>query len=304
MTPLLLAPLLVGAVLAVALSVNAQLGKRLSSPLTGGLVSFSVGSTALLLAWLAFGLRPEAGALAAVPPLLWTGGPLGAFFLVATIFFLPRLGAAATAGLQIAGQMLSSAVMDQYGLLGVPLDPVSVTGTLGVVLALLGIAVASRASRRSGPGGGGGAVLPAAAFATGLAIPLQAAVNGGLERAIDSILLTGTISFLTGTALLLALFLAGRALGRVRPTPADLKGAPWWIWIGGLCASVFVTGTFVLVQRLGAAPAIGLAVGGQQVASLVIDRFGLFGLPRRNLTPGRVGGVAALLLGVALVEAG
>ena len=123
-------------------------------------------------------------------------------------------------------------------------------------------------------------------------------------RAIDSILLTGTISFLTGTALLLALFLAGRALGRVRPTPADLKGAPWWIWIGGLCASVFVTGTFVLVQRLGAAPAIGLAVGGQQVASLVIDRFGLFGLPRRNLTPGRVGGVAALLLGVALVEAG
>ena len=304
MTPLLLVPLVVGMILAVALSVNAELGKRLQSPLTAGLISFVIGSTALFLAWLAFGASPEAGALAAVPPLLWTGGSFGAFFLVATIFFLPRLGAATTAGLQIAGQMLSSAVMDHYGLLGVPVDPIGVVSASGVVLALLGIALASRASRRSGPAGGGGFVLPAAAFATGLAIPVQAAVNGGLERATHSILLTGTISFITGTVLLLALFLAGRLLGRVHATPKRLKDAPWWIWIGGLCAAVFVTSTFVLVQRLGAAPAIGLAVGGQQLASLAIDRLGLFGLPRRDLSPGRVGGVALLLLGVALVEAG
>lgn len=60
----------------------------------------------------------------------------------------------------------------------------------------------------------------------------------------------------------------------------------------------------LLIPELGAAITIGLTVAGQQLASLLIDRFGLLRFPRRATSPLRAGGAVALLLGVVLVQVG
>lgn len=46
-----------------------------------------------------------------------------------------------------------------------------------------------------------------------------------------------------------------------------------------------------------------LFVAGQQIASLLVDRYGWFRLARRPISPLKLGGVALLLAGVALIQA-
>ena len=47
---------------------------------------------------------------------------------------------------------------------------------------------------------------------------------------------------------------------------------------------------------------VALTVGGQQVASLAVDRYGLLRLPRRPATRQRVLGVVALMAGVLVLQ--
>ena len=51
--------------------------------------------------------------------------------------------------------------------------------------------------------------------------------------------------------------------------------------------------------RLGAAITIAMFIAGQLAMSLVIDHFGLFGVPERPLTLARFAGVLCLAAGVA-----
>jgi len=48
---------------------------------------------------------------------------------------------------------------------------------------------------------------------------------------------------------------------------------------------------------------IGLTVAGQQIASIVVDRYGWFRLPKRPIWSGRLAGLGLLLAGVAALKA-
>ncbi len=63
---------------------------------------------------------PVLSDVAGAPWWVWVGGLLGAFYVAASIILTPRLGAANTVTLIIAGQVLASMVLDQFGLLSLP----------------------------------------------------------------------------------------------------------------------------------------------------------------------------------------
>jgi bacterial/archaeal transporter family-2 protein len=77
---------------------------------------------------------------------------------------------------------------------------------------------------------------------------------------------------------------------------------PWWGWLGGLVGATYVTSVFVLIPRIGVASTIALTVAGQQLASLLVDRYGLLRLPRRSISAVRLAGVVLLLAGVGLIQ--
>lgn len=137
---LLLLGVLAGAVLPIQAALNARVGQAASSPIIGALVSFGVGTVALLGIVLAQGVSlRQAAQLRSLPPLALSGGLLGAFYVAVVTMLAPRLGATLTVGLIVVGQLLLSLVLDQFGLLGLPLHPVSVLRGLGVVLLLVGV---------------------------------------------------------------------------------------------------------------------------------------------------------------------
>jgi len=132
--------LLVGAFLPLQVGVNTKLGEAVGSPLLSALISFCVGTIALLSYILITGI-PLANAANAknASPIAWTGGLLGAFFVASSIILLDKLGAAMTISLIIAGQMLMSLVMDHFGLLGMEVKPISPGRVAGVVLVIAGV---------------------------------------------------------------------------------------------------------------------------------------------------------------------
>jgi transporter family-2 protein len=79
---------------------------------------------------------------------------------------------------------------------------------------------------------------------------------------------------------------------------------PWWGWLGGLCGATYVVSVFALIPEIGVAPTVALTVAGQQLASVLVDRYGLLRLPRREISGRRLLGVATLLAGVALIQLG
>jgi transporter family-2 protein len=88
-----------------------------------------------------------------------------------------------------------------------------------------------------------------------------------------------------------------------RPRLAGLADMPWWGWLGALCGATYVTTVFTAIPVIGTAAAVGLTVAGQQIASLFVDRYGWFRLPRRPVSGTRLAGVALLLAGVAVIQA-
>jgi bacterial/archaeal transporter family-2 protein len=142
---LLLLALGAGVLLPVQAGVNAQLRSGLGSPLAAALVSFVVGTAGL--ATIAVVLRtplPIRSAWAATPWWQWTGGLLGAVYVVAAIVLAPRLGAATLVAAVVAGQMMTSLVLDQYGLVGFPVHPISLLRLLGAALVIGGVILIQR----------------------------------------------------------------------------------------------------------------------------------------------------------------
>ncbi len=90
---------------------------------------------------------------------------------------------------------------------------------------------------------------------------------------------------------------AGGGLGGI----ADARGAPWWVFLGGLLGAAYVTTVLVSVRTLGAGGVTAATISGQLTLSLVVDRFGLLGVERQPLTAAKLLGVVLLGVGTWLV---
>jgi len=106
-----------GVFLVVQATLNARLRELLSSWSWTGLVSY-LGGTLTMTLVLLIQRQPLPNPASGVPWWSWFGGFFGAAYLVLAILSVPRLGAASTIALVIAGQMLASLTFDHFGLLG------------------------------------------------------------------------------------------------------------------------------------------------------------------------------------------
>ena len=142
---LLLLALAAGVLLPVQAGVNAQLRSVVGSPLAAALVSFLVGTAGLGTAAVIFRAPMAVRTAWAVSPWwLWLGGLIGALYVVATIVLAPRLGAATLVAAVVAGQMIASLLLDQYGLLGFPTHAINGLRVLGAALVTVGVILVQR----------------------------------------------------------------------------------------------------------------------------------------------------------------
>ena len=104
------------------------------------------------------------------------------------------------------------------------------------------------------------------------------------------------------TALGIILGVAAALVFKPLPSLSRLGNAPWWVWVGGAFGAFYVAGSIVAAPRLGAAALIAVIVAGQSLASVVVDHFGWVGFEPKHVSAGRIGGMALVLAGAALVR--
>lgn len=119
--------------------IVARVSFIMASPMLAALVNF-VSGTVALLALLALSRTPlpTQTQIAQMPIYGWIVGFLGAFFVAQAAYTIPKLGAAATVALIIAGQMIGSLALDHFGVLHAA-QPVSAQKAAGALLLLVGV---------------------------------------------------------------------------------------------------------------------------------------------------------------------
>jgi transporter family-2 protein len=143
-------------------------------------------------------------------------------------------------------------------------------------------------------------LLPLAAiFLAGIGFSLQAPTNAALAKASGSVVLAALVSFVIGTATLLAIWAIFD-----RTAPAPLRSAPNWAWFGGFYGAGFVVAMAYAAPRLGLATALTVAIASQIGTAIVLDHFGLLGLKAHPVGAVRLAGAAMVLAGAVLVRRG
>jgi transporter family-2 protein len=129
----------------IQVAVMGRFGERIGSfeALTANLLFSTLIATAVLLA-----VRQSLGGLGdavRAPWWYWVGGGgMGVVVVLTITVVTPRLGAAATIGLLIAGQLAMGAAIDRYGWFGVERVALSWPRALGIVLLAAGAALSLR----------------------------------------------------------------------------------------------------------------------------------------------------------------
>lgn len=136
------------------------------------------------------------------------------------------------------------------------------------------------------------------ALVAGAFISIQAPTNAMLADAAGSPVNAALISFAVGTAVLLV---AALALG-ARPNMGEVRALHWYAWLGGLYGAIFVTVAIFAAPRMGVTYFLIVAVAGQLMTALLLDRMGAFGLDKVEIGPARIAGVLLVLVGALLVR--
>jgi len=127
-----------GGGIAFQATINARLREWVVSPALAALVSFVVGGVALaLLTATGAAGRAQLQGLSRAPWWIWTGGLLGALYVMAAVLAVPRVGAGVVIGAGILGQLVAGLLIDSFGWFGVTRVPVSFS-RIAAALLLLG----------------------------------------------------------------------------------------------------------------------------------------------------------------------
>jgi transporter family-2 protein len=262
-----------GLMIALQARANGELSQRLNNGLEAALVSF--GSGLIIIAVIAVfnpaikeGIKNLRVAVANKEIAQWKllAGALGGGFVAIQTHIVPLIGVAIYSVASIAGQTAMSLVVDRIGLTGGGKKLISRRRVAAAVLTVLAVFV-SVFDRIDAKNLSLFAVV--LGCIAGAVVGVQRALNGQINEHSHQSFTTSLLNFITGTSLLVFLILGGVLIGKIELVP--LPAGPWWIYTGGVIGVIYIAFTSTIVQHLGVLTFTLFSVGGQLVASLVID---------------------------------
>lgn len=133
--------LFIGVVLSLHLSMNAQVGVILKNSRMANAIFWTIGAITAIIIGLS-GWDPAVFAhIKDVPVWLFIAGAMGAALVFGIAWTIPQIGAGTAFVLMIAGQVIAGMIFSHFGLLGSPVDRISLIKILGVLLLISGVGI-------------------------------------------------------------------------------------------------------------------------------------------------------------------
>lgn len=140
------------------------------------------------------------------------------------------------------------------------------------------------------------------ALIAGAAISLQATMNAQLGQLLKNALVATSIAF---TSSLVFILLGLAAFNREWPQREAIQSVPHYLWFSGGLFSAFAVASFYwLIPKMGIGPMMSYALTGQLLLAIIAGHFGWFQLPITLISPLKLVGVGALILGIVLINHG
>ena len=137
--------LLIGVVLTLHLTMNAQVGVIVKNSKMGNAIFWTIGAiTALIIGATAWDSTVFTR-LKDVPIWLLSAGMMGAALVFGIAWTLPQVGAGTAFVLMIAGQVIAGMLFSHFGVLGSPVEPISFIKVVGALLLVTGAGIVTLA---------------------------------------------------------------------------------------------------------------------------------------------------------------
>ena len=126
---------------------------------------------------------------------------------------------------------------------------------------------------------------------TGILISVMVAVNGGLTEAYDVYPAT-VIIHIAGLLLISAVVIA-------KKDRVVNRNIPVFLYLGGAIGVLTTVFNNMAFGQISVSAILALGLLGQSIAGLIIDQFGLFGMPKHSFTKGKLVGFVIIIGGIA-----
>jgi len=262
-----------GVMIALQARANGELSYRLDNAPQAALVSFSSGLFfitiyAIFSPKIKEGIRRLRSAVSSgeIPKIRLLAGSLGGAFVALQTSVVPLIGVALYSVASIAGQSAVSLLVDRIGLTGGGVKLISPRRIAAAFITVIAVLV-SVLDKLEADNFQLFALL--LALIAGALVGVQRALNGQINEYSQNSYTTSLLNFITGTSFLTLFIIVLIALGRVELQPLPI--GPWWIYTGGVIGVIYIAATSLIVQHLGVLTFTLFSVGGQLIASLLLD---------------------------------
>ena len=262
-----------GVMIALQARANGELSYRLDNAPQAALVSFSSGLFfitiyAIFSPKIREGIRRLKAAVRSgeIPKIRLLAGSLGGAFVALQTSVVPLIGVALYSVASIAGQSAVSLLVDRIGLTGGGVKLISPRRIAAAFITVIAVLV-SVIDKLEADNFQLFALL--LAVIAGALVGVQRALNGQINEHSQNSYTTSLLNFITGTSFLTLFIIILIALGRVELQPLPI--GPWWIYTGGVIGVIYIAATSLIVQHLGVLTFTLFSVGGQLIASLLLD---------------------------------
>jgi bacterial/archaeal transporter family-2 protein len=133
--------LLAGAGIPLIGVLNSGVARSVGNPFAATAVMFAMAAIVALGLTLPLYGHPTVAQLGSAPPISYGAGLLIGFYGLSATIIIPRLGAASFIAYILIAQLLTSAVVDQFGLFGMARRPIDITKVIALGMIAAGIAV-------------------------------------------------------------------------------------------------------------------------------------------------------------------
>ena len=259
-----------GTLVALQSRVNGELSHQLDDPFVTAFLSFASALVVVSIAVAVVpagrrGLRTIAGAVRSGDMPWWymLGGVGGALFVLTASVVVALVGVALFTVGVVAGQILSSLLIDRTGMGSMAAKRLTLPRLLGAILAMVAVVVTASGEFQTD--------VPLwvliAPIVAGLLAGVQQATNGQLREVSRSMLAASFISFASGTVVLAIALAVHLSLSA---PPASYPPSPL-LYTGGLLACVFIAVQAVIVRTIGVLVLSLAVLSGQVIAATLLD---------------------------------
>ncbi|MBR4019999.1 MAG: DMT family transporter [Firmicutes bacterium] len=287
-----------GICMAVQSPVNATLSRH-AGHLQATTVSFGGGALVLGILMLIIGT----GDLSRLADAQWwqfLGGLYGIYIVLVITYGIPRLGAALTSTILTLGNLMTAAVLDTFGLMGLPKVELEPGRIAGILIVLTGVILVYIGKRKQETGGGRGKdqlkVILMLALG-GVAGAIQAPTNNALAGHVGTV----EASFVSFSVGFLAILLIALIATKGHLLKDKKEGIEGWMLTGGIYGGAVVFINLTAIAVLGSTVLqIGTMLG-QLSGGMAIDSFGLLRTNKIKANSWRWAGMLIIAVGVTIV---